>query len=442
MKYISFIIIIFFALMLTGCKQGNNTLETAPNIILIMADDMGYECLSCNSSTSYQTPELDKLAKTGIRFTHCIAQPLCTPSRVKIMTGQYNYRNYEYFGYLNPRQRTFAQVMKEADYKTCISGKWQLNGLSYELEGYRDNTRPYQLGFDEYCLWQLTHTRNEGERYAHPLIEKNGEFLQVDSADYGPDIFRDFVIDFIERNQENRFFIYYPMVLVHEPFVPTPDSPEWTYPGRRYEKDTANFKDMMAYTDKIIGQIRSKLEELDLFDNTLFIFTADNGTARNIISYTTGGPVKGGKGMTIDAGTRVPLVISWPAKIQMNEVYRELIEFSDFYPTFAEIAGKDESCDGISFLPLLKGENYVARRTAYVYYDPQWGEFVNQFRGQFARTRNYKLYKNGKFYNLEKDILEKSPLHFDQLTNQEQETYEKLKQILDSKPPLPVEIPE
>jgi len=123
-----------------------------PNVILIMADDMGFECLSSNGATHYSTPVLDRIGQEGIRFTKAISQPLCTPSRVKIMTGQYNYRNYEHFTYLNPNQRTFGQLMKEAGYATAIAGKWQLNGLTYKLPGYQDVTRPNHFGFDEYCL--------------------------------------------------------------------------------------------------------------------------------------------------------------------------------------------------------------------------------------------------------------------------------------------------
>ena len=101
-----------------------------PNIVLIMADDMGYECLGSYGSAVYNTPNLDKLAAQGVRFTHCYAQPLCTPSRVQLMTGKYNFRNYEEFGYLNPKEKTFGNLLKEAGYRTCIAGKWQLNGIS------------------------------------------------------------------------------------------------------------------------------------------------------------------------------------------------------------------------------------------------------------------------------------------------------------------------
>ena len=126
--YRFFTILLFTIFIFYSCARIST--GRRPNVILIMADDMGYECLSSNGSLSYKTPVLDALAEEGIRFTNCYSQPLCTPSRVKIMTGKYNYRNYEKFGYLNPDELTFGTVMKNAGYKTCIAGKWQLNGIS------------------------------------------------------------------------------------------------------------------------------------------------------------------------------------------------------------------------------------------------------------------------------------------------------------------------
>ena len=151
---------------------------------------MGYECLSCYESVSYGTPVLDSLASKGIRFSHCVSQPLCTPSRVKIMTGLYNYRNYDFFGHLNSEQYTFGNLMNDAGYATCIAGKWQLNGLAYKdsLPEWSDTLRPNRFGFDEFCLWQLTKGKREGERYANPLIEQNGKILERNENSDGPDI--------------------------------------------------------------------------------------------------------------------------------------------------------------------------------------------------------------------------------------------------------------
>ncbi|NND09336.1 MAG: sulfatase-like hydrolase/transferase [Saprospiraceae bacterium] len=381
-----------------------------PNVILLMADDMGYECLSVNGSTSYRTPRLDALATEGIRFTNCISQPLCTPSRVKIMTGQRNYRNYTYFGYLDSDQQTFGHVMQQAGYATCIVGKWQLNGLAYDLPGKTDVQRPQHFGFDEYSLWQLTKARKEGERFANPLIQQNGKLLPRDPNAYGPDIFCEYALDFIQRNRSKPFFLYYPMVLVHDPFVPTPDNAAWQDPSRRYEKDTAYFAEMVSYTDKIVGRILDKLEELEIGENTLFIFTADNGTHPSIISHTKSGPVQGAKGNTIMAGTHVPMIASWPKYHKQGSVHSDLVSFSDFFPTFAGIVDRNYEVDGKSFLSVIKGQGQSTRETAFVHYDPQWGARVNQFRNQFVQTIRYKLYQDGSMFDIVDDPLELTPL--------------------------------
>ncbi|MEO0332302.1 MAG: sulfatase-like hydrolase/transferase, partial [Bacteroidota bacterium] len=415
-KLILLTLLILFSL--TGYSQ-------KPNVILIMADDMGYECLGTYGSTSYQTPVLDSLAANGMQFAHCISQPLCTPSRVKMMTGLYNYRNYEYFGYLNENQYTLGNLMREAGYQTCIAGKWQLNGLAYknEIPSWNDASRPQQFGFDEYCLWQLTKARSEGERFANPLIEQNGKVLERNEDDYGPDIFADYILDFIERKKEQPFFVYYPMVLVHDPFVPTPDSEEWADKDRRYENDTAYFKDMVAYADKIVGRIANKLQELGLDENTLLIFTGDNGTHPSITSHTKQEAIQGAKGNTIDAGTHVPLIAYWPMMIEKGKQYSSLVEFSDFFPTFADLVGKTVKSDGKSLYPLLTDDNYQSRETAFVHYDPRWGKNVNRYRNQFVQTVDYKLYQDGKFFNIAKDPLEEEPLDEALLTKAEKEIH-------------------
>jgi len=420
----------FLSLSLIGCNANN--VDQKPNVILIMADDMGYECLSCYGSTSYQTPVLDGLALNGIRFDNCISQPLCTPSRVKIMTGFYNYRNYDYFGHLHNEAYTFGNLMKDAGYSTCIVGKWQLNGLAYkdEINYWNDNTRPNAFGFEEYCLWQLTKTRGEGERFADPLVEQNGEVLETNINDYGPDIFTNYLLDFMERKKKEPFFIYYPMVLVHEPFVPTPDSKEWVDPSLRYRKDTAYFKDMVAYTDKIVGKIVDKLKQLEIEENTVLFFTGDNGTHTTIYSRINKGEIRGGKGNTIDAGVHVPLIASWPDKIKEGIVFNDLIEFSDFLPTLAEIVGRQINTDGKSFYNLLNGSKYEPREWAFVHYDPKWGKNVNQYRNQFVQTTEYKLYQNGLFFNIKMDVLEASPLPEDSLTSKEKAIRSVLKKEL------------
>lgn len=176
---------------------------------------------------------------------------------------------------------------------------------------------------------------------------------------------------------------------------------------------------MVAYTDKIVGKITNKLKELDLYENTIIIFTGDNGTHPSIYTPTPNGFIQGGKGNTIDAGTHVPLIVSWPEKIKKPAVVNELVEFSDFFPTLASIVASNIQTDGKSFYPLLTDSTYDYRKTAFVHYDPKWGKRVNQYRNQFVRTIDYKLYQNGKFFNLNNDKLEKNPLTNDGLSEKE-----------------------
>jgi len=413
-----------------------------PNVVLIMADDMGYECLGCNGSTEYSTPNIDQLASNGVRFTNCIAQPLCTPSRVKIMTGQGNYRNYACFGYLDVNQKTFGNLFKNAGYATCISGKWQLNGVSEKVEGNQDLDRPHHFGFDEYCLWQMIHNKKAGERFANPLITQNGVDLPRDEDTYGPDVVNDFVLDFIDRKADEPFFVYYPMLLVHDPFVPTPDSPEWADKSRRYENDTTYFADMMAYTDKMVQKVVDKLKEKGVWENTIFIFTADNGTHQSVYSETTSGVVRGGKGKTKNTGIHVPMVASWKGEA-IGNVADELVSFADILPTLCDAARIDEDqyvTDGKSFVHLLQGKKGAIQDELVIEYPGRFGGNKN-YKGipkRWVMNENYKLYRSGRFYNIVDDPNEKSRL--EDLSAEEEKIKMHFQSILDEKEnvfPLP-----
>lgn len=393
---------------------------------------MGYECLGVNGSTEYNTPHIDRIASEGIRFENCYSQPLCTPSRVKIMTGKYNSRNYEDFGYLRTDQKTFGNLLKEQDYATCIAGKWQLNGINRNNPNNQDLDRPHHFGFDEYCLWQLHHARTKkDERFADALITQNGADLPRDPDMYGPRVFADYVMDFIDRKAGAPFFVYYPMVLVHDPFVPTPDSPEWKEPERRYEHDTVYFADMMAYTDRIIGEIENKLKEKGVWENTLFIFTADNGTHRSVFSNTKNGIVRGAKGAPINHGNHVPFVLNWPKKMKGERVVNSIISFNDILPTLCDLAHINEEAyvsDGQSILPLIKGEKESIQNEVLIHYTPRWGNW-SKLHGRWVMNEVYKLYHDGRFYNTKADPLEKVALL--QLTPAEQDLKDEWQKILD-----------
>jgi arylsulfatase A len=393
-----------------------------PNIVLILADDLGYETLGCNGCVSYKTPVLDKLAAEGTRFHRCYVQPLCTPTRVQLMTGQYNYRNYTHFGHIEPGQTTFAQLMKKAGYATCIAGKWQLG---------RDVDLPKKLGFDEHCLWQ--HLRRP-PRYANPGLEVNGKEVDYKNGEYGPDIVSDYALDFITRKKDQPFLLYYPMMLTHGPYLPTPDSKDWDPKamGEKANKSPEHFKDMVEYMDKLTGKLVARLEELKLRDNTLILFVGDNGTGAGTVTQTKNGPYIGGKGKTTDAGMHVPLIANWPGHVKTGAVCVELVDSTDFLPTLLEVGGasapKELTLDGQSFWPQCRGEKGSPREWIYCWYAQQGGAKAT---GEFAMDKRFKLYRGGGVYDVARDPLEKSPIDPASLDADGKAAREKLQKALE-----------
>ncbi len=376
--------------------------ERRPNLILILADDLGYETLGANGGTSYRTPALDSLAATGARFTHCYAQPLCTPTRVQLMTGQSNARNYVKFGVMDPKAVTFANVLRDAGYATCIAGKWQLG---------TDPDLPKKFGFDEHCLWQ--HTRRP-PRYANPGLEINGVRKDFTSGEYGPDLVSDYALDFIARKKDVPFLLYYPMMLTHAPYQPTPDSATWDPKavGEDVNRAPKHFADMVAYMDKLLGKLVAKLDALGLRDKTLILFVGDNGTGRGTRSRMGEREVVGGKGTTTIAGMHVPLIANWPGRVLPGKVHADLVDTTDFLPTLLEAAGvavRDGTpLDGRSFLPQLRGEKGRPRDWIYAWYSPRQG--ADTTVREFAFDRRYKLYRAGRFFDLNDDPEEQRPL--------------------------------
>ena len=376
--------------------------KTRPNIILIMADDVGYECFGCYGSSQYQTPNIDRLAQHGMRFNHCYSQPLCTPSRVKIMTARSNARNYSAFSVLNRDQRTIGHHFQAARYKTVVAGKWQLLGAKHYAAQFRQKgTWPRDAGFDNLCLWQVDQL---GGRFWKPLLNVDGENRQFGQDEYGPEIVTKYITDFMATNRDEPFFVYYPMILVHSPFVPTPDSA-----SRESKNRQRNFEDMVAYMDKLVGRIVSKAEELGMAERTLILFTGDNGTHQSLSSSLNGRTIRGGKGKTTDAGTRVPLVAYRPGVVPQGQVCDDLVDFSDFLPTLLEAAGvaAPQDLDGRSFLPQLRGEAGSPREWFYCFYCPR-PERTEPVR--FVRDQRWKLYGDGRFFDVQNDVLEQQPL--------------------------------
>jgi arylsulfatase A len=402
-----------------------------PNILLIMADDFGYECVTANGGQSYQTPVLDKLAAAGMRFEQCHVQPLCTPTRVQLMTGRYNVRNYLNFGTLVRTETTFAHLLKQAGYATGICGKWQLG---------REQDAPQHFGFDESYLWQ--HTRLP-PRYANPGLEYNGVEKEFPEGSYGPKLVNDFALDFVTRHKNKPFFLYYPMILTHDPFQPTPDSANWDPKAsdERANRDVKHFADMTAYMDKMVGRLVAKLDELGIRDNTLLMFLGDNGTHSSVTSRFNGTNFPGGKGSTTQRGHHVPFVANWPAVMKWGRVNRDLISSTDFLPTLCEAAGvpAPKDGDGVSFLPQLRGGKGTPREWLYCWYSPR--QQLNLTVREFAFNHHYKLYRTGQFFDLAADPFEEKPMNTGDLRRVEAAAKGKLQKVLDQfKDARPVEL--
>lgn len=351
-----------------------------PNIIFILADDWGHEALGANGG-NYTTPHIDALAATGMRCTNAYAQPLCTPSRVQVMTGQYNFRNYVGFGVLKPGEHTFGHLLRDAGYTTAMVGKWQLGG---------DEQAPAANGFAHWQLWQLIGGRTERYRGAQGFWQ-DGMAYTHRADEYGPEVHQRYARDFIRANRNRSFLLYYALTLPHDPFHAAP-------PLTRADSDAAKYASMVTYLDRYVGEVVADLRELGIAERTLVVVTGDNGTSRSITSTLHGKPYRGGKGQPNRRGTWVPFVAAWPSRIAPG-VCDDLIDFTDLLPTFAETAGVDTTglrLDGQSILPRLTGKVYTPRQAVYGWYlghDKKLPDAV------WAHDGRHVLYGDGRLHD-------------------------------------------
>jgi arylsulfatase A len=330
------------------------------------------------------------------------------------MTGQHNFRNWVGFGVIDPNEKTFGHMMQAAGYRTAIAGKWQF--YSYEAKGsprYARGMKPEQSGFDQYLLWHDLLTEDKGSRYADPVLNENGTLRRDTKGRYGPDLEVDFLRRFMQQNKQSPFFAYYSMTLTHGPFNPTPKSADWQH-GNRLKDDPRYFGDMVEYMDESVGRLLTFLDESGLASNTLVLFYADNGTPQEVTSRMGSRVVPGGKGLTTDAGMHVPLLARWRGVTPEGKACPDLIDSTDFVPTLMEATGakwfSGRPLDGRSFLPQVRGAKGNPREWAFSHYDPHPGCKVNFTPTRLAWNHRYKLYQDGRFYDMEKDPAEASPI--------------------------------
>ncbi len=354
--------------------------DRPPNIIYILADDLGIGNVGCYGADRFRTPNIDRLAKGGMRFEHCYASPLCGPSRAMLLTGRYAFRTGMTGNDSGPlvqpdHEIMMPRVLKPAGYVTAQIGKWNQLDL-----------QPGDWGFDEYLRFKGSgdywNTQDRARTY-----RLNSQEKRLKDGEYLPDKMHAFLVDFLERHQAQPFYVYYAMSHIHADILPTPDSPP-------HSPDL--FADNITYMDKLVGQLVAELERLKLRENTLLVFAGDNGTVPvETPRSTVGGRVlSGAKGNMRECGSLVPLIVNWPGRTPAGTVATNLVDFTDFFPTLAEVAGAPlpagVTIDGQSFAARLQGRPGPARDWVFVELGRHW----------YARNAGWKLNEAGELFNM------------------------------------------
>lgn len=411
-------------------KTSKTSIKQKPNIIFILADDLGYGDLSFTGQEKFSTPNIDQLAKDGMFFSqHYSGSTVCAPSRSSLMTGLHTGRTFirgnkevkpEGQFPLTSSVVTVAELLKSSGYVTAAFGKWGLGYPSSEGD-------PNNQGFDEFYGYNCQRLGHNYYPY-HMWHNQTKEILEGNTGTrtetYAPDIIHQKALAFLEKNKANPFFMFYPSIIPHAELI-APEKymvkyrgkllPEEKYDGidngSRYknggygsqkEPHTA-FAAMISLLDEQVGEIRKKVEELGIAENTIIIFTSDNGPHKEGGAdpdyFNSNAEFKGYKRDLYEGGIRVPMIAYWPEKIKANSTSNHISAFWDFLPTVCEIAQikTPQNLDGISFFPELIGEKQQS-------HDYLYWEFHDQGGKQAVRLRNWKGIRLNMSYNAEAPI--------------------------------------
>lgn len=422
LRFVPMLLLSIWVSLTGGSLKAGKEQRRPPNIIVFLVDDMGWTDPNCYGNTFHETPNINRLASQGMKFTNAYAAcPVCSPTRASIMTGKYPATlNLTDFipGHLRPwaklvvpqmnmqlplEEVSLAEMVKPAGYVCGSFGKWHLGGRPFF---------PDKQGFDE---WVVTAGRHFGFRTQPKFAVKKGEYLA--------DFLTDRAEQFIEKNRDKPFLLYLPHYAVHIPLQAKQQLIEKYRNKKDRPKDRVNnpvYAAMVEHVDRSLGRLMQKLDELHLTENTVLIFFSDNGGLHRRFDgkgevVMTNKPLRDEKGSLYEGGIREPCIIRWPGVVQAGSVSDVPICSVDFWPTIADIAGTrsrfHHSVDGVSLLPLLKGSGSLPDRALYWHYP----HYHHTSPAGAIRYGNYKLieyFEDGRLelYNLQDDIGETTDL--------------------------------
>lgn len=428
-----------------GCNSPKDS-ESKPNVIFILADDLGYSELGCYGNTFNETPNIDKLATQGVRFTNAYAAaPVCSPYRAALMTGQYparlgitDYLRPEAAQFLDTTLVNLPEAFKKNGYHTGIIGKWHLSG--YKSAKAIVEVLPDKQGFDEVISSEIAGIGNGSYFYPYHFNPEMKKKLTTEK-EFIADRMNQEAIEFIEKNHKEPFFLYLSHYVVHTMLQGKPDlvehfrskpnsgksSPSKNNPeddpykkwpsDYMAQKNNPHLAAQLKVIDDGVGMIRNKLKELGIADNTIIVFTSDNGGETRVTDNT---PLRGGKSMLYEGGIREPLIIFKAGQIEGGRTIGIQTANYDFYPTLCELTGtevpKSQQMDGISIAPVLLGKTNVSySRTFYWHYPLDIPHFLGGRSAGCIRDGKWKLiefFETGKqeLYDLDSDVGEQTDL--------------------------------